>query len=97
MTGSIAIIHRPSNEAQLRWFLVHPELRGRGFGRALLEEALRFCLDQGYRRVFLWTLKDLAAATHLYQSHGFEKTAEKIHPLWGKTIHEERYDFEPKG
>ncbi len=97
MTGSIAIVHRPPNEAQLRWFLVHPELRGQGLGRALLKEALRFSLEQGYRRVFLWTLKGLAAATHLYESHGFEKTAEKIHPLWGKTVHEERYDLELKG
>ena len=97
VVGSIAIVEHSPDVAQLRWFLVHPELRGRGFGRALLKEALRFCLEQGYRRVFLWTLKDLAAATHLYQSHGFEKTAEKIHPLWGKTVHEERYDFEPEG
>lgn len=96
MFGSIAIVHRPASEAQLRWFLVHPELRGLGFGRALLKEALRFCQEQGYRRVFLWTFKDLSAATHLYRSQGFQKTDEKIHPLWGKTVHEERYDLELK-
>jgi len=94
MSGSIAILQRPPDEAQLRWFLIDPGLRGRGLGRWLLGEALRFSREQGCKRVFLWTVKDLAAAAHLYRSHGFQKTAEKIHPLWGKTVHEERYELD---
>jgi GNAT superfamily N-acetyltransferase len=91
--GSIAIVNRSPNDAQLRWFLIHPHFRGQGFGRYLLEEALRFCKERGYGKIFLWTLQNLTAATHLYTSFGFMKTEEKTHPLWGKVLTEERYDW----
>ncbi len=94
VAGSIAIVERPGNEAQLRWFLIESELRGRGLGRRLLGEALRYCLGQGYKKVFLWTLEQLPAAGHIYRTCGFMKTDEKIHPLWGKTVREERYELE---
>ena len=91
--GSIAIVQRPREEAQLRWFLIHPDSRGLGLGRTLLTEAVQFCKEQGYHKVFLWTIRNLTVATHLYRSCGFEKTNERIHPLWGKMVHEERYDL----
>jgi len=93
IAGSIAIVRRNPQEAQLRWFLLHPEIRSLGLGRILLEEALGFCREKGYARVFLWTLQHLHIATHLYTSLGFQKTEEKCHPLWGKTVTEERYDL----
>ncbi len=91
--GSIAIVGKSSQQAQLRWFLIHPDLRGRGMGRVLLEEALQFCRNRRYEEIFLWTLKHLTAATHLYTSAGFQQTEEKTHLLWGKLITEERYDL----
>jgi len=93
IVGSIAIVHRTPQEAQLRWFLLHPEIRSLGMGRALVEEALRFCREKRYARVFLWTLQHLQIATHLYTSQGFRKAEEKCHPLWGKTITEEKYEL----
>ena len=92
--GSIAIVRRPASEAQLRWFLIHPNWRGLGLGRILLREALQFCGECGYRAVFLWTVSGLAAATHLYESAGFEKNDEKTSKLWGHTVTEERYAFQ---
>ncbi len=92
--GSIAIVRRSEREAQLRWFLVHPDWRGKGLGRVLLERALQFCKDCGYRSIFLWTVSYLAAATHLYQSAGFQKTQEKMSQIWGHRITEERYDLQ---
>ena len=91
--GSIAIVGRSRREAQLRWFLIHPDCRGMGMGRILLEEALQFCRNGRYEKIYLWTLKHLITATHLYTSAGFQKTEEKTHPLWGKIITEERYDL----
>jgi GNAT superfamily N-acetyltransferase len=89
--GSIAIVRRLASEAQLRWFLIHPNWRGLGLGRILLREALQFCGECAYRTVFLWTVSGLAAATHLYESAGFEKIEEKTSKLWGQTVTEERY------
>jgi ribosomal protein S18 acetylase RimI-like enzyme len=93
IVGSIGIAGHVDAQAQLRWFLVHPASRGRGLGRTLLVEALRFCRERKFLSVFLWTVSDLKAATHLYRLYGFEKTEEKTHPLWGTVITEERYEL----
>jgi N-acetylglutamate synthase-like GNAT family acetyltransferase len=91
--GSIGIVPDSKSEAQLRWFLVHPDHRGRGLGRELLDKALQFSRNRGFKSVFLWTVSDLKIAAHLYQWAGFRKTEEKTHQVWGKTITEERYEL----
>ena len=93
IVGSIGIVGRSDEEAQLRWFLVHSDCRGRGLGHSLLEEALQFCRDRGFESVFLWTVEDLKAAAHLYRSVGFRRTERKTHRIWGSMITEERYDL----
>jgi len=93
IVGSIGIVGQLNSEAQLRWFLVHPACRGRGLGRTLLREALQFCRDRGFKSIFLWTVGDLKASAHLYQSVGFRKTEQKTHQIWGRTLTEERYDL----
>ena len=95
--GSIGILNRSAEEAQLRWFLILPESRGLGLGRWMLKEALDFCRKKGYRKIYLWTIQNLVVATHLYHSFGFKKTGEKLHPLWGKMIHEECYELDLTG
>ncbi len=49
----IAIIHRPNRKAQLRWFLLRPDFRGIGLGRALMEKAMEFCRQQQFKEVYL--------------------------------------------
>ena len=93
--GSVAIVGRSKLEAQLRWFFVHPQYRGRGIGKNLLTEALQFSKRRKYRSVFLWTI-GTGPAPHLYIDVGFRKTEEKTrHLIWGKTVKEERYDLHP--
>ena len=90
--GSIAIVGHSKVDAQLRWFLVHPDYRGLGIGKDLLEKALQFCKERKYKTIFLWTTSELMAASHLYTCFGFSKTEEKTHKTWGKRVTEERYD-----
>ena len=93
ITGSIAIVGRSESEAQLRWYLVHPLNRGLGLGKALLDEAIRFCKERKYKTIYLWTFSELTKAIALYQLAGFELTEEKIHHIWGRKIKEQRYLF----
>lgn len=92
--GSLAIVRHSEDTAQLRWFLLHPRLRGQGLGKELARQALKFCRASGYRRVFLWTIKGLAAAAAVYQSLGFRLEASKPSFLWGDNRVEERYGLD---
>jgi GNAT superfamily N-acetyltransferase len=93
LTGSVAIVEASEEEAQLRWLLLVPHLRGHGLGRMLVEEAVDFCREAGYGSVFLWTVEGLDAALHLYESLGFELTEEETHPIWGAVVTEQRYEL----
>jgi GNAT superfamily N-acetyltransferase len=91
IVGCIAIVAASDQEAQLRWFLVEPSARGTGLGKLLLQEAIAFCKQRGYRLVFLWTVAALTAAARLYTSAGFEKIEERPGRCWGVEVIEQRY------
>ncbi len=93
IVGSIAIVGHAEQTAQLRWFLVHPDARGQGGGRTLLQQALAFCRDRRFKSVFLWTVSELTVAARLYREAGFLVTETKTHEIWGALRTEERYDL----
>jgi N-acetylglutamate synthase-like GNAT family acetyltransferase len=93
IAGSVAVVRFSEDEAQLRWLLLDPDLRGRGLGRRLVEDALDFSRQAKYSLVFLWTVSTLPAAAKLYKSVGFEMTEELTHELWGSTVTEVRYEL----
>jgi GNAT superfamily N-acetyltransferase len=93
IVGSIAIV-KTQNAAQLRWFLVDKEYQGIGIGRNLMKTALRFCEEQKYNRVFLWTGNILKVARHLYKEFGFYLTEENSNNEWTDgTITEEQWEL----
>ncbi|MBK1439419.1 bifunctional helix-turn-helix transcriptional regulator/GNAT family N-acetyltransferase [Parapedobacter sp. ISTM3] len=93
IVGCIAIVDRPGNEAQLRWFLVHPGFRGAGIGRNLLEMALAHCRERRYTCVYLLTTDIQQRAIAMYKCMGFRPTAAVEVVQWGKVLREERYDL----
>ncbi|MFA0888055.1 MAG: GNAT family N-acetyltransferase [Synergistales bacterium] len=90
--GSIAIVETGEKEAQLRWFYLEPSCRSVGFGKKLMETALDYCEKRGMEIVFLWTVKDLEAARHLYERYGFSPVETNEHFLWGREIVEEKWE-----
>jgi DNA-binding MarR family transcriptional regulator/ribosomal protein S18 acetylase RimI-like enzyme len=82
--GSIMLVRQSARTAKLRVFLVKPEARGLGVGKALIAQCLRFARDAGYRKVSLWTQSGLDAARHLYESAGFKLIREEPHHSWGR-------------
>jgi len=93
IVGSIMIQGLPDNTAMLRFFLVHPDARGRGLGHQLMEQALAFCRKIGFKKITLWTISELKAAAHLYRLAGFVVTREKTHEIWGATRTEQEYEL----
>ena len=92
--GSIALCEVSSTEAQLRWFLLSPKLRGQGLGKRLITELLNFAKTQNYQTVSLWTVKGLEAAKSLYLSSGFTLAKEVEHVVWGSVHTEQQYNIE---
>ena len=94
LMGSLAIVKHNDSEAQLRWYLLHPLLRGKGLGKQLVEESITFCRERGYKKIFLWTVSSLLAAAQVYRKAGFQLVEENTHEIWGCTLTEQRYDLD---
>jgi GNAT superfamily N-acetyltransferase len=77
LIGSISILGEKAGAdgAQLRFFLVDPKYQGRGAGKALLNTALEWRRERGFRKVFLWTVDHLPQSRQLYEQAGFRVTA----------------------
>ena len=93
VVGSILIVERPDNEAQLRLLFVDRSVRGIGLGRWLVEESIRYCRSTGFNLIYLWTVAGLDRAISIYESVGFVRVREKVIEDWGKSNIEVRYDL----
>jgi GNAT superfamily N-acetyltransferase len=92
LAGSLALAHEGDGEGKVRWFLLVEELRGRGLGRALLEELVGEADDAGLAVVRLETFSALRAAGHLYRSVGFELLDSQRFSGWGRPIVLQHYE-----
>ncbi|MDJ0781342.1 MAG: GNAT family N-acetyltransferase [Desulfosarcinaceae bacterium] len=92
--GSITIDgHRAMHAgAHLRWFIVSEALQGGGVGKRLIETAIGFCRQRGFRRIYLWTFEGLDAARHLYTAAGFTLVEQHRGTQWGAAVNEQRFE-----
>ncbi|AXY73838.1 GNAT family N-acetyltransferase [Paraflavitalea soli] len=93
IVGFLLLMHR-GEAAQLRYFILHPDYRGIGLGKKLLELYMDFLRQAGYRASFLWTTSELPTAVALYKRHGFMLVEERpaVAPF-GKNVTEQRYEL----
>jgi GNAT superfamily N-acetyltransferase len=92
--GTVMLVNDGDGVARLRLLLVEPSARGLGVGARLVDEAVRFARDCGYRKITLWTHSVLAAARHVYRSAGFKLMRSEPHQSWGQPVVSEHYDLE---
>jgi len=85
---------KKADVARIRLVLLEPSARGLGLGRQLIEACVNFARDAGYRRVTLWTHKELTAARAIYAKLGFVKTGEESHDDWHGKATSEFWDLE---
>jgi len=93
VVACIAIVAATERQAQLRWFLVHPEARGSGLGTRLLSEALEFSQQQEYDSIMLWTVSACTDAARLYRKVGFSIVEQHAARQWGVDVVEEKYEL----
>ncbi|MCB8814558.1 bifunctional helix-turn-helix transcriptional regulator/GNAT family N-acetyltransferase [Desulfosporosinus shakirovi] len=93
MIGAIAIVGHSEEKAQLRWFILHPKYRGIGLGNKLLNEAMQYCREKGYKNLFLVTTEDQKTAIKMYLKAGFRKVAANENHAWGKDLIEQTFEL----
>lgn len=92
--GSVFVVKDTKTTAKLRLLIVDPKARGRGLGKRLVEECIRFAREKGYRRLALWTQSNLAAARGIYRVAGFRKVKEEKHASFGVKLTGEYWELE---
>jgi hypothetical protein len=59
----------------------------------LVREAVQFCKNRNYKRIYLWTFEGLDVARHLYEREGFLLSLQnKVHQ-WGACINEQMFEL----
>jgi GNAT superfamily N-acetyltransferase len=83
--GTVAAALKGSS-LYMRGMAVLPSARGLRVAARLLEQVEQWARDQGCRRVFLSTTPFLSAAIQFYERHGFRRTNESPHDLFGTPL-----------
>lgn len=78
----ISTTHGPLGEdqAHIRMLGVHPEARKRGIARALMERCIEESVAAGKRTLTLNTTQMMKAAQAMYESLGFTRGPDEVHP-----------------
>ena len=61
----------PAGTCELVKMYLLPEARGLGLGKQLIDKALEFAREAGYRQVYLETMPELRKAVSVYEKFGF--------------------------
>jgi GNAT superfamily N-acetyltransferase len=84
----------PEGWAYIRLLSVHPAYRGRGIGRALVEECIRRCRIRGVAAIALHTTEMMDVARRIYENMGFVRAPElDAHPAPNVTVMAYRLDL----
>lgn len=74
VAGTVGVKEDSKDEALLRRVFVDPKSRKRGYGGALVDKAIEFCREKGYKRVYFRCTDRMADAMRLCMKKGFRQT-----------------------
>lgn len=77
LLGTIGLYPVDAETVELRKMYFDKILRGRGYGKLVLEKMTAEARRRGFRRIYLETNSVLIEAIHLYEKFGFKPTDEK--------------------
>jgi GNAT superfamily N-acetyltransferase len=79
---------RPNNDvqAEVKHIRVHPALRRRGLGSALMSALEAVALERGFRELHLDTAAIQPEAVVFYRSLGYDEVGQETRPEWAWTL-----------
>ena len=73
--GTVAVKRLDETTSELKALYLSPELRGKGYGYKLLDLAVLFAKEKGYKKIVLDSMSKYTAALKLYEKYGFTHIA----------------------
>jgi putative acetyltransferase len=92
--GSVGVERLPEGGAELHRLYLDAGLRGRGWGRVLVETIFAWCRREGIAHLVLWSDTRFDRAHVLYERLGFRRTGERELPEDVNQTREYRYERE---
>ena len=80
VVGSIGVDRVDAATAEIHRLYLDVHLRGRGLGRALIDEVLAWCRRHGITRLVLWSDTRFEHSHRLYDRMGFARLGERTVP-----------------
>jgi len=77
LVGSIGVERVDATTAEIHRLYLDAHLRGRGLGRALVEEVLAWCRANAFTRLVLWSDTRFEHSHRLYRRLGFAQLGER--------------------
>lgn len=90
--GSVFVVRKSEGVAQLRLLILTPAARGLGLGGRLTDECIDFARAKGYRRMVLWTNRNLDAARAIYAGRDFTLVGSEPHHSYGQDLVGEHWE-----
>ncbi len=68
----------PNDTCELVKMYILPDARGKGLGKALINTCVEFAQQQGYKKIYLETMPELARAVSVYEQLGFTSLSHSL-------------------
>jgi putative acetyltransferase len=87
LLGTVGLYPFDDDRIELRKMYFLKKLRGRGFGKKMLQRMIDFAREKGYRQIVLETAGVLKEAIGLYKKFGFIESQEMHAPRCDKSFY----------
>jgi GNAT superfamily N-acetyltransferase len=94
LSGSLALVLVCPRVGNLDWFVLAPEMRGRGLGQQLVSELLAEARSREMHKLKIQTFSALTAAARSYRDAGFQVVWERDTAWYSSRVIHQVYEME---